>query len=87
MAKKTEKLNEVVYKQISDLQSEMDNMVFTIGQLYMQIRETETNLKNLQSKFDKKNEQLGDVLESLKLTYPNGNINLKDGTITFDDNN
>jgi hypothetical protein len=85
MAKKTEKLNEVVYKQIVDLQSEMDNMVFTIGQIYMQIRESETKLKNLQSKFDKKNEQLGDVIDSLKSKYPIGNINLQDGTITFEE--
>jgi hypothetical protein len=86
MAQKTEKLNEVVYKQLVDLQSEMDNMVFTIGQIHMQIRESETKLKNLQSKFDKKNEQMGDVLETLKSKYPVANINLEDGTITFEEN-
>jgi hypothetical protein len=86
MAQKTEKLNEVVYKQLVDLQSEMDSMVFTIGQIHMQIRESETKLKNLQSKFDKKNEQMGDVLETLKSKYPVANINLEDGTITFEEN-
>lgn len=86
MAQKTEKLNEVVYKQLIDLQNEMNSMVFSIGQMYMQIRESETKLKNLQSKFDKKNEQMGDVLETLKSKYPVANINLEDGTITFEEN-
>ncbi len=86
MAQKTEKLNEVVYKQLVDLQNEMNSMVFSIGQMYMQIRESETKLKNLQSKFDKKNEQMGDVLETLKSKYPVANINLEDGTITFEEN-
>lgn len=86
MAKKTEKLNEVVYKQLVDLQGEMDNMVFTIGQMHMKIRETETQLQKIQSKFDSKNEQLNDLLQPLKSKYPNGDINLQEGTITFEEN-
>lgn len=86
MAKKTEKLNDLVYKQLIDLETEMNNLVFTVGQAHLKIRETETQLKTLQEKFDKKNEQMGDILKSLQTKYPNGQIQLKDGTIIFEEN-
>lgn len=86
MAKKTEKLNDLVYKQLIDLEAEMNNLVFTIGQAHLKIRETQTQLKTFQEKFDKKNEQMGDILKDLQTKYPNGQIELKNGTITFEEN-
>jgi hypothetical protein len=86
MAQKTEKLNELVHKQLIDLETEMNNLVFTIGQAHLKMREIETQLKTFQEKFDKKNEQMGDILKGLQLKYPNGQVKLEDGTVVFEEN-
>ena len=67
-------------------------MVVTIVQAHLQIRDAETKLKNfkfslenLETQFDEKNDELDGVLYVLEKTYPKGEIDLREGTITYEE--
>ena len=92
MAIKTEKLAEETYNKLTNLQSEINDLVVTIGQAHLQIRDSETQLKNfkfslenLETQFDEKNDELDGVLYILEKTYPKGEIDLRDGTISYEE--
>ena len=93
MAIKTEKLAEETYKKLVDLQTEINGLVNTIGTAHLQIRSLNEELKNVtlslmgvEKTFDEKNEELNDVLRILEKTYPSAEIDLADGTITYQEN-
>jgi chromosome segregation ATPase len=93
MAIKTEKLAEETYKKLVDLQTEINGLVNTIGTAHLQIRGLNEELKNVtlslsgvEKTFDEKNEELNDVLRVLEKTYPSAEIDLADGTITYQEN-
>jgi hypothetical protein len=92
MGQKTEKLLEETHQKLINLQSEINDLVVTIGQAHLQIRDAEIQLKNfifslqnLETTFDEKNEELNEVLYVLEKTYPRGEIDLKEGTITYEE--
>ena len=93
MAIKTEKLAEETYKKLVDLQTEINGLVNTIGNAHLQIRGLNEELKNLnyslngvEKTFDEKNEELNDILRVLEKTYPSAEIDLADGTISYQEN-
>lgn len=93
MAIKTEKLADETYKKLVDLQTEINGLVSTIGTAHLQIRGLNEELKNVtlslngvEKTFDEKNEELNDVLRILEKTYPSAEIDLADGTITYQEN-
>jgi chromosome segregation ATPase len=93
MAIKTEQLAEETYNKLRNLQDEINNLVVTIGQAHLQIRDAETQLKNfkfslenLETQFDEKNEELNEVLYVMEKAYPKGEIDLKEGIITYEEN-
>lgn len=92
MAQKTEKLAEDVYAKLVDLQNDINNLVLTIGQAHLRVRDIDEQLKNIkysisnmETQFDEKNEELNDVLRTLETVYPSGEIDLKEGTVTFEE--
>lgn len=93
MAQKTEKLAEETHQSLMNLQTEINNLVVTIGQVHLQTRDAEfefknfkLSLENLETEFDEKNIELNQVLYTLEQTYPKGEIDMKDGIVTFEDN-
>ena len=92
MAQKTEKLADDVYTKLVDLQNDINNLVLTIGQAHLRVRDIDEQLKNLkysisnmETQFDEKNEELNGVLRTLEQVYPAGEIDLKVGTVTFEE--
>jgi chromosome segregation ATPase len=92
MAQKTEKLAEDVYAKLVDLQNDINNLVLTIGQAHLRVRDNDEQLKNLkysisnmETQFDEKNEEMNEVLKTLEQVYPSGEIDLKEGMVTFEE--
>ena len=92
MAQKTEKLAEDVYAKLVDLQNDINNLVLTIGQAHLRVRDIDEQLKNLkysisnmETQFDEKNEEMNKVLKTLEQVYPSGEIDLKEGMVTFEE--
>jgi hypothetical protein len=72
-------------------QSDANQIIFELGQLSLQIREFESQLKKAneiktqsEEKFDNIGLQLENILSDLQRKYPNGEINLEEGVIKFE---
>ena len=93
MALKTEKLEEATHLRLSVLQNDINDCVIAVGQLNLQIRDIEKEkqrlvdlLKETEEKFDQSNKDLNNILSELETKYPTGEIDLKDGIITYEEN-
>ena len=91
MAQKNEKLEQAVLDKIVKYQSDANQIIFELGQVSLQIRELELQLKKIneiktasEEKFDNIGLQLENILSDLQRKYPNGEINLEEGVIKFE---
>ena len=84
------KLEENVLKNITDLNQKSANIVNEFGQIYIRKREIQNELIKLdeflekgESELKATNLQLQEIVDSLDEKYPQGRINLQDGTIQY----
>ena len=86
----TVKLDETLLKEITDLNAELNGIVSRFGEIFLRRKDIHTELESLdkmtesfEDEFKAKNSQMRDILDSLDDKYPQGRLNLQDGTITF----
>ena len=91
MVQRSEKLEQGVLDKIVKYQSDANQIIFELGQVSLQIRELELQLKKIneikttsEEKFDNIGLQLENILSDLQRKYPNGEINLEEGVIKFE---
>jgi hypothetical protein len=84
------KLDEDILKTITDLNQKAANIVSEFGQIYIRKDELHEELMRLEEflltgkdEFKATNLQLKEVIDALDDKYPQGRINLKDGTIQY----
>ena len=84
------KLDEKILQSITDLNQKSANIINEFGQIYIRKREIENELISLdeilekgEDEFKAANFQLKEMFDALDETYPQGRINLKDGTIQY----
>ena len=84
------KLDETVLTNITDLNQKSNNLIADFGQIYIRKREIEEELTRLdeilekaENDFKSVNLELKEVLDSLDDKYPQGRINLQDGTVQY----
>jgi hypothetical protein len=84
------KLDETTLTTVSELNNTIANIVSRFGEIYIRRNELNMELKNLdelQAQFDSefkiKNDELLEFLDALDEKYPQGRINLQDGTIQY----
>jgi len=87
----TRELGEDVVKPIKEANDELTQLVNVFGQLYLRRKELEDELVKLdegvekaEADFKEKNESIRALVGDLEKEYPRGQLNLQDGTITFD---
>ncbi len=86
----TEKLSEENLDTIVKNQNEANQLVFELGQVALEIRDLTIKIKKLEelkssfeSRIDEVSANLNATLQSLQQIYPNGEIDLKEGTVTY----
>jgi ABC-type phosphate transport system auxiliary subunit len=91
MATKTEKIAEDIIDNIKNIQSDVNGYIFDLGQLSVRSRELELESKRIleikkqiEDKLDNQSLQLENVLSDLQRKYKNAEIDLNDGTVTFE---
>lgn len=91
MAQKTEKLSQETLDKIVKSQDEANQLIFELGQISLRIREFTAEIKNMEDlkkakedKFDNLSLQLENTISDLQRKYPNGEINLEEGIVTFE---
>jgi hypothetical protein len=84
------KLDENVLQSITDLNQKSNNLIADFGQIYIRKREIEDELIRLgeileksENDFKSINLELKEVLDSLDEKYPQGRINLQEGTVQY----
>ena len=84
------KLDEAVLTNITDLNQKSNNLIADFGQIYIRKREIVEELTRLdeilekaENYFQSVNLELKEVLDSLDDKYPQGRINLQDGTVQY----
>ena len=86
----TVKLKEETVEKISTLNDTLNKCVSDLGSAYLRKKELQRDLDKLQDnteafemQFEEHNKVLQDILDELEAEYPRGQINLKEGTITY----
>jgi len=84
------KLDEDILKTITELNQKTANIISEFGQIYIRKDELQEELMKLEEflvtgkdEFKATNLQLKEVIDALDDKYPQGRINLKDGTIQY----
>jgi len=83
-------LEDSVLQNVTEVNNQIANIVSRFGEIYIRRNELQADLKrldDLQIQFDDefkaKNDELRELLDALDDKYPQGRINLQDGTITY----
>jgi hypothetical protein len=86
----TVKMEDSVLKNVTELNNQVANIISRFGEIYIRRNELQADLKRLDElqiqfddEFKAKNDELREVLDALDDKYPQGRINLQDGTITY----
>ena len=91
MAQKTEQLSKETLDKLVSYQNQANELILNLGQVHLRIRELQLEIKRLESvkegietESDKVGLEFNQVVKDLEKTYPKGEIDLKDGTVTFE---
>jgi len=86
----TVKLDESLYNTILELQQKANLYIADFGQIYIRKKEIEDEMLRLnelaertEDEFKATNQQLKELVDSLDDKYPQGRINLVDGTVQY----
>jgi hypothetical protein len=87
---KTEQLETEVVEKLKKIQDEQNNMVISLGQIAVQRRQFQKSLEELNKKeeefglrLDKSINEMNIELNELDKKYPNGQIDLEKGTVSY----
>ena len=86
----TSKLDETVLEKITELNKKSTMLVNDFGSIYIRKKELHLEIERLDSVLEKAeaefkliNDELKDAVDALDEKYPQGRINLQDGTIQY----
>jgi len=86
----TVKIDEDLFKSITDLNSQIGQYVGRFGEIYLRKKEIndelislDDTLERFEDEFKSMNLQLREFIDGLDEEYPQGRLNLQDGTIQY----
>ena len=90
MAQKTENLSKETIDKLTETQGKINNSILNIGQAELRIIKLEKEIEQIklmktqfESDYDKIDLEFNDYIKELEKIYPNGEIDLQAGTVTF----
>ena len=90
MIQKTENLSKETIDKLKEKQTKINNSVFNIGQAELRIIKLEKEIEQIklmktqfESDYDKIDSEFNEYIKELEKVYPNGEIDLQAGTVTF----
>ncbi len=79
----TEKLEVSLVEKLRELNNKKNELIINAGQLHLDIKQLTTALTVVETEFETTNKQLNSLLSDLEKQYPNGEIDLVEGTVIF----
>ena len=83
MEKQTQKLESSLVEKLKELNTRKNELIINAGQLHLDIKQLNTVLSVVETEFDNTNKELNGLLFDLEKQYPNGEIDLVEGTVIF----
>jgi hypothetical protein len=83
MGLQTEKLEESILSKIKELNNRKNELIANAGQLHLDVAELNKIILVIEDEYVQTNKELNIILEDLYQKYPNGEINLVEGNVTF----
>jgi hypothetical protein len=91
MSQKTEQLSQEVLTKLTTSQNKINELLINLGQIHLRSRDLTTEIERLETlkaevevKADEAGAEFSAILKELEEKYPKGEIDLKEGTVTFD---
>jgi hypothetical protein len=79
----TEKLEVSLVEKLKELNTKKTELIVNAGQLHLEIKQLNDVLSLVESEFENTSKELNSLLSDLEKQYPNGEIDLVDGTVIF----
>ncbi len=79
----TEKLEESILLKIKELNNRKNELIANAGQLHLDVAELNKIILVIEDEYIQTNKELNIILADLNQKYPNGEINLVEGNVTF----
>jgi len=83
MELQTEKLEESILSKIKELNNRKNELIANAGQLHLDVAELNKIILVIEDEYVQTNKELNIILADLNQKYPNGEINLLEGNVTF----
>jgi len=83
MEKQTKKLESSLVEKLKELNTRKNELIVNTGQLHLEIKQLEKLISVVEFEFEDTNKQLNSLLSDLEKQYPNGEIDLLEGIVTF----
>jgi hypothetical protein len=90
MSQKTENLSKETLDKLTENQGKINNSILNIGQAELRIIKLEKEIEQIklmktqfESEYDKIDLEFNEYIKELEKVYPNGEIDLQAGTVTF----
>ena len=83
MELQTQKLEEFEFINLKNLSSKKTELVYNIGELYLELSELKKIIAGAEIEYNQISSELDKLLTELNQKYPNGEIDLNDGTVSF----
>jgi hypothetical protein len=90
MSQKTENLSKETLDKLTENQGKINNSILNIGQAELRIIKLEKEIEQIklmkvqfESDYDKIDSEFNEYIKELEKVYPNGEIDLQAGTVTF----
>jgi hypothetical protein len=79
----TQKLEVSLVEKLRELNTRKNELIINAGQLHLDIKQMNVLLSVVETEFESTNKELNSVLSDLEKQYPNGEIDLVEGTVIF----
>ena len=79
----TEKLEVSLVEKLRELNTRKNELIIDAGQLHLDIKQMNALLSVVETQFESVSKELNGLLSDLEKKYPNGEIDLVEGTVIF----
>jgi hypothetical protein len=79
----SEKLEVSLVEKLKNLSLKKNELTLKVGEVHLELKELTTILNRMESEYMVTSNELDKLLADLQTKYPNGEIDLVEGTVTF----
>ena len=91
MAQKTENLPKETLELLINSQTKANELILNLGQIHLRIRELnnqivkfEESKLEIETEIDSSSKQFSDLIKALEVQYPQGEVDLNQGIVTYE---